>query len=328
MASPRTTVRAQPRGRTTRSPWSKHGSWVVAPWGPFPGSSRTHVSWTSARSCRCKKNDTGFARYVTGISNGAGSLRDYVFLDTLIKQRNEQIWTTDEKESELFKTMKRRKTTCRVDATFIELTMPGVAELPSITFRVLVPVGRKDHISVELRKDVLVYIRAAILAEGQSDINPKRRAPEQDGVAKRCRWLSLPRQKHKVQQEPQRGFQGIRDKLAGGKRTQFSSVRTLLTRRLWRSVELKPSPGRTATLSRTRSTRPTPKATPPARRPWRSRRPRWPRQSRRGRRPRRRGRRPRRRKRWVPPHVLGRTLKPTWAQRQQLPPTSLNLDRC
>lgn len=165
------------------------------------------------------KLDTGFERFVLGgYRQGQNSMKDVTWLDTLRVLRNKaQLPKKD--TNPMFADMKVRRTPVKqvVSTTFVELQLPPLQTHEAVQFRVLTTSNPRACASVELRSDVLSYIRAAIIEHGKCETPTKRERPSVQGERRLCRWYNMRRK----DDEPQGGFQAFRAAKDSGRKTRF-----------------------------------------------------------------------------------------------------------
>jgi len=126
-------------------------------------------------------------------------------------------------EAQPFAGMKKRKQRRRpIAAKTVTLTLPELdADHPEIMMKVLTSTNPRSTVAVELRADVLSYVRAAIVQSGRSDTPRKRERNEVEGERGLCRWIRMQRKKGGAIVEPQGGFQAFRVVTNGGAKTRF-----------------------------------------------------------------------------------------------------------
>ena len=167
------------------------------------------------------KTDSGFHRYVTAAYRGQpDGLKDYLWLDELRERRNDAQDCAREKanpqNNTLFKDMhtskkealKAKRTAEPGDS--VQLELPALSELPSISMRIRTSKNPRSTVWVELTTANLDYVRAALIERGQAAMPTKRNTAVIEGEGKLCRWVRVPRQKRGQQLEPAEGFLAIR----------------------------------------------------------------------------------------------------------------------
>ena len=150
------------------------------------------------------KMDTGFCRFVTGSQK---DMRDCSWLEELKHKRaraSRGAFASDSGPS-LFDTAQPSKSERRTQlqmqklresidaASFVTIELPAISfeghEVPGLSMKVKRCLDCKLAVSVELRPDVLTYIRIAMLDSFQRDSNKRQRA-EHDGRLHKFRWCN------------------------------------------------------------------------------------------------------------------------------------------
>lgn len=177
---------------------------------------------------RLHKADSGFERFVLGGYRGSvKSLKDMTWLDWLRNERNRvqlEDTTPPTEAKPMFADMKKRKPppVCKRDMpTVVTIELPELEDHPAISVRVLTASNIRSNVAVELRADVMQYVRKAIIGQGKRETPTKRERPEVEGERNMCRWMQMPRTKRGEAREPQAGFQAFRETQNGVKKTRF-----------------------------------------------------------------------------------------------------------
>ena len=165
---------------------------------------------------RLSKLETGFSRFVFGgYRQRDNSLTDSGWLDILRGYRN-KAQTPPARDNPMFAGMKSRRTPRRRPAArSVELELPPIADHDGVRCRALTSSNPRSSVSVELKANVLSYVRAAIIEHGKSGSPIKRERPVVQGERRLCRWTYVPRKDG----ESQWGFQALRT--SGSRKTRF-----------------------------------------------------------------------------------------------------------